>query len=360
MTPPLHVTTADRIEADIRSGVWAPGSRLLSERELSRALDVSRSTLRLALDDLELRGLVTRHQGRGTFVARSPIQHGRLPRVGRPTGRALEGRTILVTGSTGIAAAAAERVADDGARVFVTSRTAANCAALAARLRDAGAEADHLAADLADEVQARHAVDACRATFGRIDGLLAVAGGSGRRFGDGPLHTVTGEAWDATLALNARSQALVLGAVLRVMLEQSPDARGHRGAIILVTSVLASDPVPTLFATHAYAAAKGAVDALVRTTAAFYAPWGIRVNGLAPALTDTPMAARAAADPATVAFAARKQPLAGGFVATWDVAGAARFLLSDEAAMITGQRLVVDGGWSVTAAAPGDPTRAAG
>jgi 2,5-dichloro-2,5-cyclohexadiene-1,4-diol dehydrogenase 2 len=62
------------------------------------------------------------------------------------------------------------------------------------------------------------------------------------------------------------------------------------------------------------------------------------------------MAARAAADPATVAFAARKQPLAGGLLDPMDVARGARFLLSDEAAMITGQRLIVDGGWSVTSA----------
>jgi NAD(P)-dependent dehydrogenase (short-subunit alcohol dehydrogenase family) len=150
--------------------------------------------------------------------------------------------------------------------------------------------------------------------------------------------------------MNLRSQAMVLAAMLRVVLDQAPDARGQRGSAVLVSSVLATDPVPGLFATHAYAASKGAIDALVRTTSAFYAPHGIRINGLACALTDTPMAARAAADPATVAFAARKQPLAGGLLDPMDVARGARFLLSDEAAMITGQRLIVDGGWSVTSA----------
>jgi NAD(P)-dependent dehydrogenase (short-subunit alcohol dehydrogenase family) len=264
----------------------------------------------------------------------------------------MAGRTIMVTGSTGIAAASAELLAADGAQVFIASRTEANAAGLAARLRAAGAEADHVAVDLADDAGANLAVDACRARFGRVDGLLAVAGGSGRRYGDGPLDTVTGEAWDATMSLNLRSQALVLAAVLRVMLDQQPDDRGRRGAVVLVSSVLATDPVPGLFATHAYAASKGAIDALVRTTAATYAPQGIRINGLACGLTDTPMAARAAADPATAAFARRKQPLAGGLLDPRDVARGARFLLSDEAAMISGQRLVVDGGWSVTSAAP--------
>ena len=117
---------------------------------------------------------------------------------------------MLITGSTGIAGAAAELFTDEGARVFVTSKTEAHCAELVDRLRATGAEAAYAAADLSDEAQADAAVAACRTTFGRIDGLLAVAGGSGRRFGDEPVHTLTGEAWDATLALNARSQALVL------------------------------------------------------------------------------------------------------------------------------------------------------
>ena len=133
--------------------------------------------------------------------------------------------------------------------------------------------------------------------------MLAVAGGSGRRFGDGPVHTLTGDAWDATLALNARSQVLVLAAALRVMLEQAPDTAGICGAAVMVSSVLATDPVPDLFATHAYAASKGAVNALdadrgcvLRATRDPRQRPGARPDV-------TPMAARAAADPATVDFA---------------------------------------------------------
>jgi NAD(P)-dependent dehydrogenase (short-subunit alcohol dehydrogenase family) len=269
----------------------------------------------------------------------------------------LAGRTCLITGSTGIARAAAELFAAEGGRVFVTSKTEAHCAELVDRLRATGAEAAYTAADLSDEGQANAAVAACRATFGHIDGLLAVAGGSGRRLGDGPIHTLTGGAWDATLTLNGRSQALVLAAVMRLMLEQVPDPAGSRGAVVLVSSVLATDPVAELFATHAYAASKGAVNALMRSAAAYYAAHGIRVNGLAPALTATPMAERAAGDPTTVEFARRKQPLAGGFIDPLDVARAALFLLSDDASRITGQLLAVDGGWSVTSVEPsaGEP-----
>jgi NAD(P)-dependent dehydrogenase (short-subunit alcohol dehydrogenase family) len=121
------------------------------------------------------------------------------------------------------------------------------------------------------------------------------------------------------------------------------------GSIVLVGSVLATHPVPSLFATHAYAAVKGAATSLATTLASYYAPRGIRVNVLAPGLVDTPMAARAAEDPEILAYSARKQPLAGGMIDPDDVARAAVFLLSDDSSQITGQVIAVDGGWSVTA-----------
>jgi NAD(P)-dependent dehydrogenase (short-subunit alcohol dehydrogenase family) len=270
----------------------------------------------------------------------------------------LAGRICLVTGSTGIAAAAAVLLAAEGASVFVASRTPAHADALAARIRSVGGRADARGADLSREAEADAAVGACVDVYGRIDGLFSVAGGSGRRFGDGPIHELTTEGWDRTLELNLRSQALVSRAVARQMLAQEPNASGTRGSILLVSSVLATHPVPDLFATHAYAAAKGAIVSLGLAMAATYAPSAIRVNVLAPGLTDTPMSARAAADPATVAFIRRKQPLAGGFLDPHDIASAAVYLLADESRAVTGQLLAVDGGWSVVsvpAAAPNAP-----
>jgi NAD(P)-dependent dehydrogenase (short-subunit alcohol dehydrogenase family) len=100
------------------------------------------------------------------------------------------------------------------------------------------------------------------------------------------------------------------------------------------------------FATHAYAASKGAVVALCRAMATYYAPRRIRANVIAPGLIDTPTAARACADPAVRGFLRTKQPLAQGPASPEDCSDAAVFLCSDEARLITGVVLPVDGGWS--------------
>lgn len=264
----------------------------------------------------------------------------------------LSGRVILITGSTGIAAATALRCAAEGASVFVVSRSGEHAQALAERIGADGAPADWAAADLAEGDDADAAVAAAVERFGRIDGLFAVAGGSGRRYGDGPIHELTADGWARTLDLNLTSQAMTCRATTRQMLSQPPNGSGTRGSILLMGSVTATDPAPEMFATHAYAAAKGATIALMTTMAATYAYEGIRVNVVAPSLTDTPMATRAAGDPRIRAYAARKQPLAGEMMDPDEVAHAAVYFLSDESRAVTGQVLKVDGGWSVLSVSP--------
>lgn len=263
------------------------------------------------------------------------------------TGR-LAGSSVVITGATGIAAASARRFAAEGARLFVISRTEAHLRALADELVAAGADAGWATADLADGDAAEAAVAQAERWLGRINGLFAVAGGSGRRYGDALAHELTAEGWDRTLELNARSQVLTIGAVLRRMLAQEPDEVGTRGAIVAMSSVLASFPEPVLFPTHAYAASKGAIASLTRAMAAAYVHQGIRINAVAPSLTTSRMSERAAGDEATQRFARQRQPLTDGFLPPDEVANAALFLLSAEARAITGQVLLVDGGWSVT------------
>jgi NAD(P)-dependent dehydrogenase (short-subunit alcohol dehydrogenase family) len=262
-----------------------------------------------------------------------------------PDGR-LRDRVCVVTGSTGIGAASARRFADEGASVFVVSRRAEHARELAEALSGGGA-VGWAAADLAEDGAAAAAIAAAVERFGRIDGLFAVAGASGRRWGDARIHELTPAGWDRTLELNLRSQALTCAAVVRQMLGQDPNGSGTRGSILLLGSVTATDPAPEHFATHAYAAAKGATIALMRTMAATYLGDRIRVNAVAPSLTATPMATRAARDPSIREYAARRQPLAGELMDPIEVAHAAVYFLADESRAVTGQLLKVDGGWSI-------------
>ena len=258
------------------------------------------------------------------------------------------GRVCLVTGSTGMAGSAARAIAAEGGLVFTVSRTAGHAEALAASIVAAGGIASWVAGDLAQEADVEAATAACVAEFGRIDAVFSAAGISGRRYGDGPLHEASLEGWETVMAANATSQFLVCRAAIRRMLDQAPDPAGRRGAVLTMSSTLATHPAPDHFATHAYAASKGAIEALTRATAAFYAPQGIRVNAIAPSLIATPMSLRAQEDPAILAYLARRQPLAGGPIDADDVTRTVLFLLSDDSRMITGQVITVDAGWSVS------------
>ena len=258
------------------------------------------------------------------------------------------GRGVLVSGSTGMAASAARALAAEGAQVFVVSRTAAHAQSLCEELQAAGGHAGWAVADLAREAEADAAVQACHARLGRIDAVYNVVGISGRRFGDGPLHEATLEAWDTVMAANVTSLFLVARAAVRLMLEQEPDADGQRGTLLTMSSALARHPSATHFATHAYAASKGAIESFTRAVAAAYAPVGIRANAIAPSLVATPMSRRAQADPAILAYLREKQPLAGGPIEADAVTPVALHLLSRESRMITGQVIEVDAGWSVS------------
>ncbi|MEA2677760.1 MAG: hypothetical protein QOJ81_1901 [Chloroflexota bacterium] len=255
-----------------------------------------------------------------------------------------DGKTVLVTGSTGIAAAAAQALHAEGARVFVVSRTAEHVDDLLRRL---GPTCAGRRADLTDEGAVDELINELVELFGRLDCVYNVAGISGRRLGDGPAHEMTLDGWNQTLANNATSQFLVCRAAIRQMLTQDAATNGSKGAILNMSSTLARHPEPTHFATHAYAASKGAIESFSRAMAAYYAPHGIRINVIAPGLVATPMSQRAQGDPEILDFARSRQPLSDGILDPTDLTGAALFLLSDEARMITGQVLDVDGGWSV-------------
>jgi NAD(P)-dependent dehydrogenase (short-subunit alcohol dehydrogenase family) len=171
-----------------------------------------------------------------------------------------------------------------------------------------------------------------------------VAGGSGRKFGDGPLHEITEEGWTRTLSLNLTSLMLSNQAAVKAFLE-----RKSAGTILNMGSVLGYSPSPEYFVTHAYAAAKSAAIGFTKSVAAYYAKRDIRINLIAPGLVETPMAKRAANDDKILSFIKTKQPLDGGRIGTpEDLDGAAIYFMSDYSRFATGQVLSVDGGWSIS------------
>lgn len=257
--------------------------------------------------------------------------------------RRLEGKSCLIVGgTTGLGFAAARRFLEEGARVVIAGRSADKGEAAARELTPAG-QVHFLACDASRAEEVDSLVDRTRQLLTRLDVLYHVAGISGRRHGDGPLHECTDDGWAATLSANLTSVFLTNRAVLRGWV-----AEGRPGAILNMASVLAFAPSPHFFDTAAYAASKGGIIALSKQAAARYAPQGIRINVIAPSLIDTPMAARACQDDAIREFLRTKQPLSAGPGRAEDCADAAVFLCSDEARFVTGIVLPVDGGWCVS------------
>lgn len=251
----------------------------------------------------------------------------------------LAGKVCLITGSTGMAAATIRLAVAEGARVFVVGKDEKTVTA---------ASEHHYVADLTSTEETRAAVDECVRRLSRIDVLFHVAGISGRRFGDGPLHECTEQGWDVTLDVNLKSTYRIGNAVLSQMMNQPLGPSGHRGAILNMASISAYSPERKHFATHAYAASKAGIIGLSVAMAAYYAPHKIRVNVLAPGLVRTPMSLRAQSDPEIVAFMHEKQPLVEDLIDPEDVARAAIFLMSDEARAVTGAVFPVDAGWNVS------------
>jgi NAD(P)-dependent dehydrogenase (short-subunit alcohol dehydrogenase family) len=255
---------------------------------------------------------------------------------------ALAGKVlVIIGGTTGLGLSAARAFLAAGAQIVAVGR---NSESVAAAGRELGEKARVFPGDACDPATAPQAIEEAVRTFGKCDGLYHVAGGSGRIWGDGPLHEITDEGWARTLDLNLTSLMHSNRAALHHFL-----AAGGGGAILNLGSVLGFSPSPHHFATHAYAAAKAAIIGLSQSLAAHYAPHDIRINVLAPALVETPMARRAAQNEDILRFIKTKQPLAGGRIGQpEDLDAAAVFLLSDAARFCTGQVLAVDGGWSVS------------
>ncbi|MFD0796154.1 SDR family NAD(P)-dependent oxidoreductase [Maribacter chungangensis] len=248
---------------------------------------------------------------------------------------------IIMGGTTGMGLASAIALKEKGANVLVVGRNLESCASAQETL---GAGALFFCGDATNAKTMKAAISIAHDTFGTISGLFHVAGGSGRKWGDGPLDKITLEGWNKTMELNLTSMMLSNQAMVNYFLEQ-----GRNGVILNMGSVLGFSPSPKYFTTHAYAAAKSAIIGFSKSIAAYYANKNIRVNVIAPSLFITPMAKRAAEDDAILHFLKTKQPLDGGRPgASEDINSAVLMFLHPDSKFITGQVLAVDGGWTLS------------
>lgn len=248
---------------------------------------------------------------------------------------------VIIGGTTGLGLSAAKAFIDSGANVIVVGRNEESAEEAKTIL---GRKAEAIVGDAVEPSTAIYAIEVCISKFGNFDGLYHVAGGSGRKMGDGPLHELTLEGWNKTMELNLTSLMLSNQAAIRQFLKQNTG-----GAILNMSSVLGYSPSPQYFSTHAYAAAKSAVVGFSKSVAAYYAKNNIRINVIAPALVETPMAKRAAEDETILSFIKTKQPLDGGRIGDpSDLDGLAVYFMSDQSRFTTGQVIAVDGGWTVS------------
>jgi NAD(P)-dependent dehydrogenase (short-subunit alcohol dehydrogenase family) len=248
---------------------------------------------------------------------------------------------VIIGGTTGIGLSAAKAFIDEGANVVVVGR---NEESVAEAKKLLGKNAESFSADATNPGTAIKVIDLCLNKFGSFDGLYHVAGGSGRKMGDGPLHELTLDGWNKTMEMNLTSLMLSNQAAVKKFLELKKS-----GTILNIGSILGSYPSPKYFSTHAYAAAKSAVIGFSKSVASYYVKDDIRVNVIAPALVETPMAKRAVNDEKILSFIKTKQPLDGGRIAKpEDLDGLAVYFMSDQSKFTTGQVIAVDGGWSIS------------
>lgn len=252
------------------------------------------------------------------------------------------GKVVLVTGAgSGIGRAVALRVATEGADIVALDLAEEGLATLAADIAALGRRCEAIVGDVADLDLLQSAIDRAREAFGGLDGLVnnAGIGGPMRRF-----ETLRREEFDRMVGVNLRPVWYAMAAAHPLLV-----ARGG-GAILNVSSMAGLRPNRT----HAlYGMTKAAVISLTEHAAMDYARDNIRVNSLCPGPVETPIFEQMRRELGSDAYEAARErvtrrTLMNRFGSTEEQAAAAAFLLSDEAAFITGVAMPVDGGWSIS------------
>jgi 2-deoxy-D-gluconate 3-dehydrogenase len=245
-------------------------------------------------------------------------------------------KVALVTGaSRGIGRAIAIALAQVGHDVACSARSAADLRETAERITSAGRRALLIPGDLTDPGQPKRVVSETISRLGRLDVLVNNAGGGPDA--DPPQDPAT--VWDSVLNLNLR--------VPYLLCEEAGVHFKRRGTgiIINITSILSV--IATRPSSVAYVVAKHGLLGLTRALAVQWAQAGIRVNAVAPGYIRTAMSESYVADPALSSWVVERTPL-GRWGEPTDIVGAVQFLASDAARFITGQTIIVDGGWTAS------------
>ena len=248
----------------------------------------------------------------------------------------LRGRAAVVTGaSAGLGVELAEALAGAGARLVLTARRLDRLEALAERLAREGVETLAVPCDVSDPAQVDALVTAAADRFGAIDVLVNNAGITEIA----PAHDEPLDSFDRVLSVNLRGAYWCMRQFGRRMLEAG------RGSIVNVASVLGlvgSGQIPQA----GYAASKGAVVNLTREVAAQWARRGVRVNAIAPGWFESEMTGEMFAEERSQTWMRSRTPM-GRPGRPGELAGALLYLASDASSFVTGQTLVVDGGWTI-------------
>jgi NAD(P)-dependent dehydrogenase (short-subunit alcohol dehydrogenase family) len=249
----------------------------------------------------------------------------------------LEQRVAVITGAgSGIGRAMAHLFAREGAQILAADIDGSAAEQTALEICEAGGAGRALAVDVIQPEQVRAMIEQAQATYGRIDILCNNAGIGSTT----DVVACEPDEWDRVMTVNVKSVYLGCKYAIPLMLEQG------RGVIINTASVAG---MVGIVKRASYCASKGAVIALTRQVAIEYVKHGIRVNCLCPGTVDSPWVERllAQADDRVAARQAleARQPM-GRLGTPEEVAAAALYLASDDAAFITGTGLVIDGGWT--------------
>lgn len=240
----------------------------------------------------------------------------------------------MTGGGSGIGRAAALAFSRDGAKVVVAGRREAELQETVAMIRELDGDALALPTDVSDSAQVKHLIDATLAHFGRLDAAFNNAGVEGFA----PVSEMSEDEFDRVIAINLKGVWLSVKYELEAM-----TAAGRGGAIVNTSSWLTHG---ASFGSAAYSASKGGLDAMIRAIALETGAQNIRINNVNPGIIDTPMARRMGATEEMLKPFVHLTP-AGRVGQSSDVADVVAWLCSDEARFVTGQSLLVDGGFTI-------------